>query len=96
MTSESSFQKKIATWLRQKGCYVLTTTVNAGIPVGCPDIIALIPGGGWLALEVKKDAKSRFQPLQKETIAKLDGMYYSKAVYPENWDEIKLELEQIV
>ena len=96
MGSESNFQKKVALWLRQKGCYVLTTTVSSGIPVGCPDIIALLDGGGWVALEIKKDAKSKFQPLQKITIDKLDAMFYSKAVYPENWDEIKEELMAII
>lgn len=94
--AESRFQTTVTKWLKQKGCYVLTTTVMAGIPDGCPDVIALIPGGGWAALEIKANAKSKFQPLQKPTIKKLDEMYYSRAVYPENWEEIKKELLAII
>jgi len=94
--AESNFQTKVRTWLRQKGCYVLTITAHPGIPDGCPDVIALVNGGGWIALECKKDAKSKFQPLQKATIKKLDDMYYSKAVWPENWGETKEELLRII
>lgn len=94
--AESKFQSIVTNWLKKKGCFVLTTTVLPGIPTGCPDVIALMPGGGWVALECKKDAKSKFRPLQKETIKKLNEMYFSRAVYPENWDEVKKELEAII
>jgi Holliday junction resolvase len=87
---------KIIKWLRAKGCYVLKTSPGAGTPVGCPDIIALLDGGGWVALECKASQTAKFQPLQQVTIAKLNDMFYSRAVYPENWDEIKFELEQII
>lgn len=94
--AEASFQTKVVKWLRQKRCYVLTISPRPGIPDGCPDIIALFPGGGWAALEVKKSAKEKFQPLQKPTIAKLNDMYFSKAIYPENWEETKEELNRII
>lgn len=93
---EKNFQSKVVKWLKQKGCYVLTTTVHPGIPDGCPDIVALFDGGGWAALEIKKDVRAKFQPLQKATIEKLDKMFYSKAVYPENWEETKKELSKII
>lgn len=96
MAAESNFQRKVVQWLKQKGCYVMVITAQPGIPDGCPDVIALIDGGGWVALECKASSKAKFQPLQKPTIAKLDKMFYSKAVYPENWNEIKKELEQII
>ena len=91
MISESAFQAKVVTYLKRKGCYVIKTQAGPGTPVGCPDVIALFPG--WCALEIKKDAKARYQPLQRETIAKLDKMYYSRRVDPSNWDEVKDELE---
>lgn len=94
--AESNFQGKVVRWLRQKGCYVLVITAHPGIPDGCPDVIALCDGGGWIGLECKKDAKAKFQPLQKATIQKLNGMYYCRAVYPENWEEIKQELDGII
>lgn len=91
--AESRFQTKVVKWLRLKGCYVIVTD---GRPVGVPDVIALMNGGGWAALEIKESAKSKFQPLQKITISKLNGMYYSKAVCPENWEETKGELSGII
>lgn len=96
MSVESRLQGKIVKWLKSKGCYVIVTTAITGVPTGCPDVIALFPGGGWAALEVKASEKSKFQPLQKPTIAKLDVMYYSKAVWPENWEQIKKELSAIL
>lgn len=94
--AESNFQSKVAGYLRRKGCYVLVTTPRPGIPDGCPDIIALVDGGGWLALELKASKNEKFQPLQEITVKKLDGMYYSRVVYPENWEDIKKELEKII
>jgi len=94
--AESTFQNKVVGWLRQKGCYVLTTSPRPGIPDGCPDVIALFNGGGWAALEIKTGEHAKFQPLQKPTIEKLDKMYYSRAVWPKNWEEVKKELQQII
>lgn len=96
MVKENNFQGKVVRWLKQKGCYVMVVTTTPGIPAGCPDIIALVNGGGWIALECKKGPREKFQPLQKATIAKLDGMYFSRAVYPENWLEVQKELLTII
>ena len=96
MAVESRLQSDIVKWLRQKGCYVLTITARPGIPDGCPDVIALVAGGGWIALEVKKGPNEKFQPLQKPTIKKLDAMYFSRAVWPQNWAEVKKELLAII
>lgn len=94
--AESAFQSKVKLWLKQKGCFVLVLSPVAGIPDGMPDILALIDGGGWVALECKASAKAKFRPLQKPTIEKLNKMFYAKAVYPENWEEVKHELEAII
>ena len=91
--AEASFQGKVVRWLRQKGCYVIVTD---GRPVGVPDVIALFDGGGWAALEIKKSAREKFQPLQKLTIEKMNAMYYSRAVWPENWGEVQKELEKMI
>lgn len=94
--AEAAFQGKVIRWLKSKGCFVIKTQAGPATPVGTPDLIALFPGGGWCALEIKASAKSKYQPLQKVTIAKLDAMYFSRAVWPENWDEIKKELDKII
>lgn len=92
MNRESKLQKEIVRYLKSKKCYVIKTRPGSGTPVGCPDIIALLEGC-WIALEVKASEKSPFQPLQEHTIEKLDDWSYAKAVFPENWLEIKAELD---
>lgn len=94
--SEAKFQAKVIAYLKRKGCYVIKTQAAPGTPVGCPDVIALMPGGGWLALECKASATSRYQPLQRETIKKLDAMYFSRRVDPSNWDAVKAEIDAII
>lgn len=93
---EAKLQGAVIRWLKSKGAFVLKTTPGPGVAVGTPDVIALIDGGGWVALEIKASKTARFRPLQKETISKLDGMYFCRAVYPENWADIKKELETII
>lgn len=93
--SEASLQAKIVRYLKSKKCYVIKTTPGPGVPVGCPDII-FMKDGFWGGLEVKASKTSRFQPLQKDTIKLLNDMSYCRPVYPENWDDIKLELEAIL
>lgn len=105
MSVESKLQAKVANWLKSKGCYVIVVTVVPGVPTGCPDVLALVDGGGWVALEIKKEypykrdgtaKKGAFRPLQQETAAKLNDMYFARVVWPENWDEVKKELESII
>lgn len=102
---ERKLQSEIATYLRRKGAFVLTVQPQAGIPSGTPDIIALLDGGGWVALEVKasnpykKDGTAKahaFQPLQQETVRKLNTMYFARIVWPDNWNNIRTELEHLL
>lgn len=95
MTAEANLQARIIKYLERKGLYVIKTG-GLGTPSGCPDIIALLDGGGWFALEVKASKSAKFQPLQKATIEKLDKMYFSRVVYPENWDEVRAEIESYI
>lgn len=92
---ESQLQAEIIRFLKKKKCYVIKTSPGAGTPVGCPDIIALLEGC-FIAIEVKASAKSPFQPLQKETIKKLDDWSWCKAVSVDNWGEIRTELEHFI
>lgn len=105
MNRETKLQSEVASYLRKKGAFVLTVQPQSGIPSGTPDIIALLDGGGWVALEIKKEypykrdgtaKKGAFRPLQQETVAKLNDMYFSRVVWPENWADIKAELEGLI
>lgn len=89
--SESYLQYKLVQYLKGKGCYVIKTQPGPGVPVGCPDVI-FIKGSVWGAAECKATETSRYQPLQKETIAKLGEWGWCKAVYPKNYNQIIEEL----
>lgn len=95
MSAESNLQSKIRQYLKDKGCYVLIVTVGPGIPDGCPDILFMLEGF-WGSIEVKKDPKAKYQPLQKETLEKLDAWSWARRVDPTNWVEIRGELERIL
>ncbi len=93
--SESSFQSKVIEYLKGKGCYVIKTKPGPGTPKGCPDVFAFIEGL-WLAIECKASKNAKSQALQPETVKKLDGWSWCKVVYPENWPEVKAELEEML
>jgi len=96
MTVEARLQAKIIKWLKSKGVVVIKLPAHPGVPSGIPDVLFLMDGGGWGFIEVKASAKSRFQPLQKQWITKLDSMYYARVCYPENWDEVRKELTDLI
>lgn len=95
MSTETNLQSTITKYLRGRGCYVLKTRPGVGTPDGCPDIIFLYEGF-WGAIEVKGAPKSKWQPLQKETLIKLDAWSWAKRVDPTNWPTIRLELENML
>ncbi len=92
MSVESDLQSNIRKYLKSKGCYVLVIRPQPGIPDGCPDIIFMIDGF-WGAIEVKDGPKAKWQPLQRETLEKLDIWSWGARVDPTNWSIIRQELE---
>lgn len=95
MARESDFQKTIIKWLRGKGCLVIKYQQNATTRASIPDIIFL-KEGFWGAIEVKKSKTSKFQPGQREMVAKMNEMSWAKVVWPENWKETQSELTEIL
>lgn len=95
MSAESTLQSKITKFLRGHKCYVIKTSPGSGTPTGCPDIIFL-KEGFWGAIETKASATSPYQPLQKETLIKLNAWSWAKRVDPSNWDLIREELNSIL
>ena len=95
MSIESTLQSNIRKYLRSKGCYVLVIRPQPGIPEGCPDIIFMLEGF-WGSIEVKKDPKADYQPLQEVTIAKHNQWSWSRRVDPTNWAQVKAELEAML
>lgn len=92
---ESKLQSEVISWLRKNGCYVVKLTGGVGVPVGAPDVFA-VKEGFWCALEIKASEEAPKQPLQAETVDKLSGWSYCRFVWPENWAEVRAELEQML
>lgn len=94
--SESQLQAKIIKWLKSKGCYVIKHSAGPGVPSGCPDLSAYYDGC-VIFIEVKASKTSKFQPLQKPTLEKLEDWFkYVYVAYPGNWEDIKAELQSSV
>jgi hypothetical protein len=93
---ESAFDKMFVKYLKSKGCVVFKLTPGVGgIPIGVSDRVFFKEGFYGFA-ELKKSAKAPFQPLQKEFLEKMDEWSWAKAVYPENFEEIKKELDLLL
>lgn len=93
--SEATFQKKVAQWLKSQGCEVYKMTTGSGIPTSTEDLLFL-KDGFWGFLECKKSEKAPHQPGQDKTVARHNEMSYSRFCYPENWEEIKVELKEVL
>lgn len=91
---EAKVQKRLVKYLRDQGCYVLKTRPGPGIPVGCPDVIALHEGA-WFAFECKAYKNSPYRPGQEATIKRLSKWSFVWVVYSENIDDVISELDQI-
>lgn len=95
MVKEADFQSKVIKWLRSQKCIVFKMQQNATTRIATPDILFL-KDGFWGAIECKKSKNAKFQPGQKEMVAKMNEMSWAKAVWPENWEETKEELNFIL
>lgn len=91
---ESKLESDIRKYLIKKGCYV-AKMAGAGVPVGTADRF-FCKEGFYGFIEVKKSKTAAFQPLQQEFIKKMNEWSWCKAVYPENWELVKKELDQIL
>lgn len=92
---EKKVQTRLIKYLRSKGCYVIKTKPGPGVPVGCPDVIALYEGW-WGAFECKASAKAPFQQLQEHTIEKLNNWSLAVVVHPDNIEEVISQLEKML
>lgn len=93
--TERELQAQIIKWLHGKKCFVMKCTVMPGVPVGTSDIFFCYEGF-YGFIEVKKNAKAPFRPLQLEFLEKINDWSWAKTVYPENWLEVKQELEMML
>lgn len=93
--TEGKLQAEIIKYLRSKGCFVMKLTVVPGVPTGTSDVFFCLEGF-YGFIEVKANKKAKFRPLQEEFIDKMCEWSWAKVAYPENWPEIKQELENML
>lgn len=93
--TEAQFQKQVMSWLRKQGCEVYKMTPGAGIPDSTEDV-HFLKDGFWGFLECKKSKNAKHQPGQDKTVARHNKMSYSRFCYPENWEDVQKELEEIL
>lgn len=89
---ENAFQAGLIKELKAKfpGCMVLKNDAN--YIQGFPDLTVLFSNGKWAVLECKKDANAKRQPNQQYYISQLSPLGYAAFIYPENKEDILLEL----
>lgn len=90
---ESKFQKELMDEIRSKfpGCVILKN--DSGYIQGFPDWTILYKDK-WAVLECKREARAARQPNQEYYVDQLDGMSFSRIVYPENKEEVLRELRE--
>lgn len=92
---ESKFQKDVIKFLKQHKCFVMKITPMPGIPDGTSDVFFCKEGlYGFIECKKSKNAKSR--PGQDEFVKKMDEWSFGRKAYPENWDEVQKELEELL
>lgn len=89
---EGNLKKQIIKFLKAKGCKVRVNEQNATTAAAFPDLTFYYEGFYGM-IEVKKSAKARWRPGQKQAIEFWDDWSWARGVWPENWPEIKRELE---
>lgn len=92
---ESNYQKKIkkkiASILGKDNCYILKCDEQQ--IQGFPDLI-ILGKEKWAALEVKKSVNAHRQPNQEYYVDKLNGLSFSRFIYPENEEEVLNDLQR--
>lgn len=91
---ESKFQKELMDEIKDRypGCVVLKN--DSSYIQGFPDWTILYKDK-WAVLEAKKEKGAKRQPNQEYYVNKLDGMSFSRFIYPENKDQVLEELKKI-
>lgn len=90
---ESQFQKDLIDEIKQEfpGCVAIKN--DSGYIQGFPDWTILYKDK-WAVLEAKREKDAPKQPNQEYYVEQLDGMSFSRFVYPENKEEVLNELRK--
>ena len=88
---ESGFQDNLKKEIEEMfpGCMVFKMDQIQGIP----DLLVL-HNDKWASLECKKNARALKRPNQEYYVELMNGMSFSRFIYPENKEEVLNELQQ--
>ena len=91
---ESKFEKELIDEIKDRypGCIALKN--DSSYIQGFPDW-TLLYNDKCAVLEVKKERRANKQPNQEYYVDKLNGMSFSRFVFPENKDEVLEDLDTI-
>ena len=91
---ESQFQKDLIDEIKNEfpGCVAIKN--DSGYIQGFPDWTILYKDK-WAVLEAKKEKNAKKQPNQRHYVEKLDGMSFSRFVYPENKEQVLRDLRKV-
>lgn len=91
---ESKFQKELMDEIERTypGCVIMKN--DSSYRQGFPDW-TIFYKDKWAVLEAKRDENATHQPNQDYYVEKLDGMSFSRFVYPENKNQVLRELKKI-
>lgn len=89
---ESKFQSELKKKLRARypGCVVTKNDPND--IQGIPDL-TVFHGQKWATLECKRSEHEHRQPNQDYYVEKMNGMSFSRFIYPENEEEVLKALD---
>lgn len=93
MLKESDFQHKLIKELKERfpGCIVVKN--DSSYIQGIPDL-TIFYKKKWATLECKIAKNAKRQPNQDYYISLMNGMSFSKYIYPENKEDVLNELQQ--
>ena len=91
---ESAFQSNLIAELKKRydGCVVLKN--DPSHRQGIPDLTILYKDK-WASLECKRSENEHHQPNQDWWVEKMDGMSFSRFIFPENKEEVLEKLDAV-
>ena len=88
---ENQFQAKLIKELHARFNPCVVMKLDSGYIQGIPDLI-ILRSGKWATLECKRSSTAPFRPNQETYNEKLNGMSFSRVIFPENKEAILDEL----
>jgi hypothetical protein len=90
--SESSFQSSLKKEIEERFPGAIVFKIESYLQ-GFPDLGVLYKNK-WAVLECKKDSRAKHQPNQDYYVERLNGMSFSRFIFPENKEEVLDDLQR--